>query len=598
MFLMVSFINIVNGQIDRDSLVRAIKDSISSEGKKSGENQPKKPFIKPRTRPIIYDFKTGTYENELKRVRVHTPVIFVIKNINPFAYNIRIAPKDSIIAASSFDKNTLPWVSKEDVAAAEDDIEQTKTTQEAKPEEHEKITSDEGSKTTVDAVNKAIITMVNNDAVIKKDESLQKQLLEVETQIELELTKQRDSSAETESLSSDAVLLESLDKKRGELIKAIAENNARIETNTKNTDPVMKRFTELHAEYMKAYSRFMIDCQRIFRIVRNTRLLTAMAEDPNLSDSLFQKNYRQTFDKVLLEIRKDRDNHSDFRRTYAELNNLFASLKYDPELQQGLSKSGLEKLYAYPNYIKDRADELHSRIIKLPINTYLTQSEWIATKLDSEDAFIFRSVPLQPINDWFEFKVDISKKHESISKDYYIERSFYYHQPTYGGTRVDFSIGLAASYFWNTEVYDLGYVSSAETPESAETSELRIYEKSGYLSAPSVLGLVTMSVRRTKYAAYGGSAGLGIDVLNGKVQLSNFFIGPTLLLGKFDRIFLSIGASVRNVQQLQSGFEENGTAGGATKISQILEDKYNVGGFVSISYSLTDNAKKMLQSLK
>src|SRR5690606_26346439 len=76
-------------------------------------------FIYPSTRVITYEFKSGKYAGDLSRIRVHTPVVFEIKNINPFAYKIKITPKDSVIAASSFDKSMLQWISKAELQAAQ-----------------------------------------------------------------------------------------------------------------------------------------------------------------------------------------------------------------------------------------------------------------------------------------------------------------------------------------------------------------------------------------------------------------------------------------------------------------------------------------------
>jgi len=272
--------------------------------------------------------------------------------------------------------------------------------------------------------------------------------------------------------------------------------------------------------------------------------------------------------------------------------NAYFKLKNDPYLNESFTQNGISKLYSYPDYIKNKADGLRVRINQYPVDDLIRYTDWIANKLTSENPFDYVSDPIQPVNDLIEFKVDIKKRDKLASDVFYTERSFVYQQPTYGGTRVDFSLGLAASYFFDAPSYALAF------SPSTTSQELQIVQDSKDLVAASLVGLVSMSRRQTKYIALGGSAGLGIDVLHGKVQISNFFIGPSMLFGKKDRIFFTSGASLRNIGKLKSGYNVGYNVGKVTEISSFIADKYKVGWFVALSYSLTKDAKQMIKSFK
>jgi hypothetical protein len=222
------------------------------------------------------------------------------------------------------------------------------------------------------------------------------------------------------------------------------------------------------------------------------------------------------------------------------------------------------------------------------INSHYEKLEHLLKFLEDTQVYEYVSAPIQPTQDAAVFEVKIHKRLDNsavLSND----RSFKHSEFTFGGTRVDFSLGLAASYFPNAKIYEFGIRNDSTT----------LSVKSNKLIAPAVVGLITMSYRRTQYVAYGGSAGLGIDVLNGKVQLSNFFVGPTVLFGKYDRLFLSGGLSLRNVQQLKSGYNEGDSIiNGANEISNYLTDKYAIGTFLSLTYNLTKGVRTNLKKLK
>lgn len=107
-----------------------------------------------------------------------------------------------------------------------------------------------------------------------------------------------------------------------------------------------------------------------------------------------------------------------------------------------------------------------------------------------------------------------------------------------------------------------------------------------------------MTNRGSKYVAFGGSAGLGIDINNGRIQMSNFFIGPTVVLGKYDRLMFTPGLALRNVGKLKSGYEvANTVITESNDIDTVLSDNYKLGFFVALTYNLTNNVRDKISKL-
>lgn len=564
-------------------------------------------FVEPATYRIIYDFQSGEILSPLKKIRVHTPVVFVVKNINPFAYNIKITPKDSVLAPSSFDFEVNEWISKAVLENTQSQLEKEQIEQEQNTKTVEPVLiSDVRIEDSLASISKSLKASEEIQTLNKEQGKLQDSLLKIEEGIKnlnarMEQNQSIQNDLEKNSVNNAAKndtvpriqkQITDLKSKADSVRKRIEDIPKEIEAKKGDVIDELQHFLQLRNNLVAAYDRYMRDCQIIFSVIRNTKILSTMAEDPNLSIETFDQNDEKRIDSIIQAVKVDQYAVNRYRRSYSEFSNTYASLKYEPTLANFFKTSGIDKLFAHPDHLKEKADATYNRISQLPIDIYLKQSQWIATILETEDPFIYRSIPLQPVNDLIEFKVDITKRNKLMPNAYYKEMSFVYHQPVYGGTRVDFSLGLALSYFPNTPTYETGY---NNIPDS---SQLSIYQTSNDMIAPSLLGLITMSHRKTRYVAYGVSAGLGIDVVNGKVQLSNFFFGPSMIFGKFDRLLLSGGGSVRNVQRLKSGYSIGSPAGQITDISSVLADKYKIGMFLSVTYSLTSNAKKMMKEFR
>lgn len=111
-----------------------------------------------------------------------------------------------------------------------------------------------------------------------------------------------------------------------------------------------------------------------------------------------------------------------------------------------------------------------------------------------------------------------------------------------------------------------------------------------------MIAIVTITNRSTGYGAIGASAGLGVDVVSGKIQMSNFFIGPTLILGKYDRMMFTAGAALRNVGNLKGDYKINDVITQSNDVNTVLSDNYKIGFFLALTYNLTENVRSKISN--
>ena len=110
--------------------------------------------------------------------------------------------------------------------------------------------------------------------------------------------------------------------------------------------------------------------------------------------------------------------------------------------------------------------------------------------------------------------------------------------------------------------------------------------------------MFTASYRNARHIAIGASVGLGIDATNGKLQLNNFFAGPSLIWGKQERVSLTLGGSLKSIPKLKSNYTVGQEVGNETDIVKFTREQYKFGFFISVTYNLTKGVKKQLKNVK
>lgn len=549
------------------------------------------------TQHIIYDFKRGDYSKDIHKIRAHTPVVFRIKNINPFVYKITITPKDSIVGESKFDKEFMNFLTDRELQKGEDKLsqEQTEASNNA-PKQAEVIVNkdlkgdSEQKKQNVKAISAVVQNQILNQENQKSGNSMMKafdQLNSLDIDIRGKNKKSIEEAISRTMVHNDTISLEFLNKLvsiYNENEKKIEENITKIKINENLINEKTKEYQILLDDFNKKYNYFIGDCRYIFGLLRITKKVSAIAEIPDLDSLKYVKDYQQEIKTSSQDLLAGITKIDNYKKSYSELSDAYIKLVTMNNLDLIMEKSGIDKILSYPKFQKEKADQLNMWFIKYHSDDVIRQAFSISTQLENLENYTVKSDPFQPENDMIEFKINIELRDKSKPPKNDKSRKFIYRQPIYGGTRVDFSLGLAAAYYGNVSRYEIGL-----------DNKLTTYEKK-FISS-SLVGMVTMSYRRTGYIAYGGSAGMGLDVVGGKIQISNFFVGPTMLIGKKDRIFFTLGASLKNVRELKDGYLGLPVPA-ADDLTSYSRDKYRVGIFASLTYSLTRDARALIKNLR
>ena len=609
------------------------------------------------TYEIVYDFNTGHYENNNLQLKVNTPTVFKIININRLAYDISITSKDTLLAetfiSDELEDDTFEALSKNkegvfistsdgvisnpqklDISALNktedfidkegkdnstlfDDFKKVSNINKLEEEKLKLQKELDELKTKVTYLSNIKSTLTENSSKINSfQDNLDKitsQLNNINTENKDEKEKEKNrlnneksilaqkiselqkQNEEYENDNKDLDLI--LKTEKDSLLKKedkIKNKEIEILNASKNLKEIVKKYNDDNLALQEAFYKLNTSYQKILKLLDNYSKVKTIADYPYLNKEKYKDEYKNVIRKEIDLILLERDVATKFKDYYTQVGIKYSNLKYNPYLAEYLNYGGQTKLFAQGDYIKELADKIYTDVANIKIEILFQKMEHLKELLENDNTFNYVSAPIQPTQDAAIFEISIKKK-EGNHSDVSDEKTFKHTEFTYGGTRIDFSLGLAASYFPKTAVYELGVERDANTNEEYTI----LAKKDDKVLVPSMVGLVTMSFRRTQYMSFGGSAGLGIDVVNGKVQLSNFFIGPTILLGKYDRLFISGGASFRNVGQLKSGyFEGQRLTAGSDDISNFITDKYKVGGFLALTYNLTRGVRANYKSIK
>jgi len=582
---------------------------------------------KTNTFVIEYDYKDGVYTRNLPKLKVGTPVVYKITNINRLAYDANIISKDSLLSGTfSFDSpySYLPVKASEPKAKTESSfsVNQTKD-----------ITTINNADVSKSYDGKTDILKEIN--IISKQEILNKEIQEINNMlseekrnlkniidlnnIEIDRLKEeiKNDTLKTDlnnnlikdiSSFNQSLILFEISLSTNQIIR-----NKNLEKQTtvdhivklrNELDEKKKKYASLEVVKNEALKKFSNDQEKLIvafvdlksyyekvnKILDYYKEVYEVSSNTELTQEQYQKEYKESLMKILLNIAYFRDDLSKFKEKSGNFDMTYSYMKYNPELESVLNYGGIIKMYAHADYLNEHSNNIKKNIQAFDFDemiNYMTQN---IPLLDKESTYYVVSNPIQPIFDVAIFNIDIKKRNNNKST-LKAERKFSHKEYTYGGTRLDFGIGLAGSLYPNARSYEL----------VIGQDSVQIHQKSKQTFVPSVLGMATMSYRSASYVTYGASVGLGIDVTNGKIQLSNFFAGPSVIFGKYDRLTLTTGASVRAIDRLKGNYSVNTNmpiTESSSDLKNFVTTEYRVGFFISLTYNLTRGVKDNVQIIK
>jgi hypothetical protein len=542
---------------------------------------------------VIYDFKKGEYIEGLIKPRVDRPIVYKIININRLAFNVKVNPLDEVMAetdwfTSSEDLKKITGLLNEANAVNQVKIENTienaeLTAIKKKDDSKEKEVPNEIAAKDVKILNdlsalKLQVQQKTRELVNKNNDKKKKENLKIYFSESLK-------SSET----LDVVINDT--EKTNEQIQAITKQIDSIENIIKQKEKIKNErlieFESARDNFNKAYEEFIQSYNKVNNIVQAYNKVLPVAHQSFLNIEEYKAKYQVQFGLLFADLMLNDVSVNTINTQYTNVVVNYNKLKDIDGLETYIDKSSLKKYFSEIDLVFDNAKKIKFKEELIDFEKLSNQVKRIINLLEKEETYEYISKPVQPKNDLATFEVEITAKNKDVEVDN--SRTFKHSEFVRRGTRIDFSMGLAGSYFSNAKVYEI-YTKDGQN---------KVGLKSENLTVPSIIAMISMTSRSSKYLAIGGSAGLGIDINNGKIQIGNFFIGPTLVLGKYDRLMFTLGVALRNVGQLKNGITIDDTVlGQANDISAVITDNYKLGFFVALTYNLTKNVRDKISNYK
>tara|TARA_B100000508_G_C11424164_1_gene259924 strand:+ start:30 stop:947 length:918 start_codon:yes stop_codon:yes gene_type:complete len=300
---------------------------------------------------------------------------------------------------------------------------------------------------------------------------------------------------------------------------------------------------------------------------------------PNLKEQLsgqpnYEKEYRH-FKSVYSKFMQDYNGMTQFKEGFDDI----------------LNGEGIYMAVIRLESFKRLAKNMHTTVENLNIEDLQKNLKQIFTLLNKVETYEYISIPIQPKHDALVFEVDIKKR---IDNDYKIDnhKKMKHYEFIRDGVRLDVSVGVGVSF--HSKKYSL-------MTEFNNDSVNVISRRNRDIISPSFIGFFNVSKRSASHFTYGLSLGVGITAEEGSVSLDNFFVGPSLVVGRFERVLLTAGVSFRNLPQLNESYEVGDEIPNAFTLENVSKTTYRPGLFVAVSYNLTkgvrDNIKRINESL-
>mgnify|MGYP000072964537 CR=1 FL=1 len=141
--------------------------------------------------------------------------------------------------------------------------------------------------------------------------------------------------------------------------------------------------------------------------------------------------------------------------------------------------------------------------------------------------------------------------------------------PTYGGVKVNASVGISFGGYFNR-------------PQNYFSRDGQIRAEDGDAFLPIVTSFIHFYRQGQGPVSLGGSFGLGVAI-GGETSGQTYFLGPSIILGKGQRVVISTGIMGGRVQRLGQDFE----VGDLFDESNVpLRNVYEMGYFLGFSFNL------------
>lgn len=377
-------------------------------------------------------------------------------------------------------------------------------------------------------------------------------------------------------------------------------NNVKIYSDIKND--YLRKFADDSEKIIKAYGSIEDIYNRSLKLITYQKETMDISQNPRLTFQIYDSIYKGKLHEISSKLNGLELDVRAFENNYNDLQKLYSYAKYNPSLDDVLNESGQAKLYAYIDDLKRISDKMNENFKVNDFEQMITYLKQVIPLLEKKETYSIVSSSIQPMNDVVVFEIDIKKRNNKSIGELYQERKFRHKEFTYGGTRFDLGIGLSGAWFPNVKVFEFESRNIEEKDDNGNIISSApgafIHLKSKQLYSPSLVGMFTLSHRSTHYITFGASAGMGLEFKQDKLQLNSFFVGPSVILGKYDRIVITAGILMKEVDILKKGYQIGQAYESKTNGTDFLTKEYRAGGFLSLTYNLTKGVRDNVKYLR
>lgn len=581
--------------------------SIHAQDKKTEKEKP--------TLEVVYDFETQRYTTYQQRPQHKKPMVLRITNINKIANIVEIVTndvriKDDFLDAEEKKVKTILEGDKPVEAIKADAISvdlsiPAKVLTENDKKTNPKTTEIRKLTNQIEAIDREIsalkIKVERNDNAIDGHKN---ELLKNENDLNAEL-KSLDSTSTADQKAAITKKHNDLAQPIKDKVKALVDENVTLkksiedlkndkkskenELNQNNDD--LRNFKMKASALVEKYTLFIKKIKDVNRINSAYNSYIDYIINPSLTHAQYNTDAKLIC-AILREEKRDDyqsdinlidEKYGDFVESYNTLknDNLFFEITKIDESYANFVKIQIENL-------KKDIDQVYKTINVTELRKKLNNVQIIDNVLSKEKAFVVVSNPIQGFEDYLEFKVKIKQNRElgtSIIKEN--NKEFTYVEYVRQGVRWDVSIGT---------VFDFGIKNQEYEVKKLDNDQFEIIENNSSKYTPTIAGILHTSFRSNSMFAMGLSLGVSINITD--LNFNSFFPGVSLLIGKREKMVLTVGPAFKRVKQIKSIYENDRILDEEIQVTDITTDQFKIGYFFGITYNLTSNQRSKIKGLK
>lgn len=571
--LCILYLNVFQAQTTTTTTTTTTTSSSSSSSMKYDTVMNSKKCFERKYQLIVYDFARGIFENSMIKPCYKVPTILRIKNINPLFYNIKINADDKVIDYLNTELS-----------------EQTK--QNIETSEFIKLPEEKQY-----ALNADISALLPN-VVISRDNSQKK----------YDLKKKEYDSLYSRLINSQAKYYKETDvnilNKISDTIEIISRNIKnqeyelkRIENQDRTDNKLVQGIQLRVANLNKDYFALLNNVKEIIKLNGNFNNYIDKVIHPNMNyyeyqkviDESEKKKIKQNIEGVFLLDSKNIKyaygviNYYKINSTnYTQKLNDFIYYLNDSEIQKKMVNGDyiLKQLNKEIDKAKAQLKIFDDLVAEINLSKKFNHVEMINRLMQNEELFQYTSVPVQGVEDYIEFNVNIESR-KNISTDYYPDnkKSFRYFEYLKGGIRLDFSAGVVLNF------------GTIDKNFSIQNDTIKLNSRNQFI--PDLGIFFHSSFRNGSSWAPGISLGTSLDI--SKFNINSFYLGGSLLIGKRNKVIITAGPAFRLTQELKENFKENTQVTGVKEINDITTKNFKIGVFFALTYNLTTKQKGLIK---